>query len=86
MISTLALSEDEGFVEGLESLLHGRMRVRVVGEPQRVARAAHAHMRADTQRPLLHDRQRWRVQRHCDRCFAHADLPCANPMTSRTDA
>jgi hypothetical protein len=34
MISTLAPSEHEGFVEGIESLLHGRMRVRIVGEPR----------------------------------------------------
>jgi hypothetical protein len=34
MISTLAPSPQEGFIDGIESLLHGRMRVRVVGTPQ----------------------------------------------------
>jgi hypothetical protein len=34
MISTLPPSEHEGFVEGIESLLRGRMHVRVVGTPQ----------------------------------------------------
>jgi hypothetical protein len=34
MISTLPPSEHEGFANGIESLLHGRMRVRVVGTPQ----------------------------------------------------
>jgi len=34
MISTLVPNEDEGLVAGIESLLHGRMRVRVVGEPR----------------------------------------------------
>ena len=34
MISTLAPTADEGFVPGIESLLHGRMRVRVVGTPR----------------------------------------------------
>ena len=34
MISTLHPSEHEGFVEGIESLLRARMRVRVVGTPE----------------------------------------------------
>jgi len=34
MISTLAPSAHEGFVEGIESLLRARMRVSVVGTPQ----------------------------------------------------
>ncbi|MGE3856747.1 MAG: hypothetical protein AB7G21_07305 [Dehalococcoidia bacterium] len=34
MISTLTPSAHEGFVDGIESLLHGRMRVRVVGVPR----------------------------------------------------
>ena len=34
MISTLTPTEDEGFADGVESLLHARMRVRVVGTPR----------------------------------------------------
>lgn len=34
MISTLPPTEHEGFLDGVESLLRGRMRVRVVGAPR----------------------------------------------------
>ncbi len=34
MLSTLHPTELEGLAEGIEALLHGRMRVRVIGEPQ----------------------------------------------------
>jgi len=37
MISTLPPSAHEGFVEGVESLLHGRMHVRVAGTPRLAA-------------------------------------------------
>ncbi|MFA7248647.1 MAG: hypothetical protein WC273_03365 [Dehalococcoidia bacterium] len=37
MISTLAPSAEEGFVPGIQSLLHGRMRVRVAGTPHLAA-------------------------------------------------